>query len=98
MENYRELTEQPTEQPTESTACCISCSFCYIPEDFLLGLDQAKLYCNRLHDKPLSGCVLSEPFNYYNKEVCEKQEEKWAAWAGEHEVKVNGLCDNFRKA
>lgn len=91
MKNY-EVSESPV---TETSKNCISCSHCYIPSDFLLGIDQAALYCNVDKDKPLSGDVLSEPFNYYDKVEFEVQDKKWTEWSSQHLVCYNGSCPSF---
>lgn len=91
MKNY-EVSDTPV---TETSKNCINCAHCYIPSDFLLGLDQAEFYCNLDKDKPISGDVLSEPFNYYNSSILDKQEEKWREWGTQHFVCYNGTCDMF---
>ena len=92
MINYK-LTET---EVTEKSQHCVTCGHCYIPTDFLLKLDEAKLYCNQDKSKPLSGDVLGEPFNYYDKEVYDDQEQRWAEWSTAHLVNYNGVCDSFR--
>ena len=91
MKNY-EVTEN---EVTENSKNCINCAHCYIPADFLLGIDMAQLYCNEPKDKPLSGDVLSEPFNYYDKVEFEVQDAKWAEWSSQHLVCYNGVCESF---
>ena len=82
----------------QSNQNCGNCVHCYIPEDFLLGLSQPEFYCNKDKNKPLSGCVLSEPFNYYDKEKYDIQQNKWNTWAQKHKILPTEICDQFVKA
>jgi hypothetical protein len=94
MKNYT-LSE---EQITDKSNHCVNCCHCYIPSDFLMKLTPVETYCNISKDKPLSGDILSEPFNYYDSEVYFAQEEKWEKWSKSHMVQYNGICDSFERA
>lgn len=94
MKNYQ-LTET---EVTENSKHCLNCCHCFIPNDFMMGLNQAEFYCNISKDKPLSGDILSEPFNYYDSDVYFVQEEKWEKWSELHKVQYDGGCDLFEKA
>lgn len=94
MNNYKEAEGQVT----ETSKNCLNCCHCYIPNDFMMGLNKAEFYCNVSKDKPLSGDILSEPFNYYDSEVYFAQEEKWDKWSKSHSVQYNWVCDSFERA
>lgn len=77
---------------------CITCAHCYIVPDSLIKVSEASkplLFCNFDKNKPRSGCVLSEPFNYYEKDVYDSQEAQWKNWADLKAVDVDNVCDNY---
>jgi len=83
---------------TKDSPTCINCKHCYIPMDSLLGVTPPELYCNQVKDKPLSGCVLTEPFDYYDDDVYENQNNRWINWAAHCRVEFNNYCEFFEKA
>lgn len=93
MENYK-VSDTPV---TEVSKNCINCCHCFIPNDFMMKLNPAEFYCNISKDKPLSGDILSEPFNYYDSDVYFVQEQKWEEWARDHKVQYNGYCSSFKE-
>ena len=80
---------------TDKSPTCINCKHCYIPMDTLLGVSTPELYCNQAKDKPLSGCVLTEPLDYYDIDVYDAQDLKWKKWAKDHKVEFNTYCSLF---
>lgn len=74
---------------------CISCRHCYIPQDFLTGVGVALLFCNQAKDRPRSGDILNEPFDYYDQDSYKKQLDDWRKWADEHAVDINGTCSLY---
>lgn len=84
--------------PDKDSTNCINCKHCYIPNDFLLGLTPPELYCGLDGGRPLSGDIMSEPFNYYDQEIYEYQYEKWDEWAEAHKVGLTNYCESFERA
>ena len=92
MENYKKVETEVTEKSEN----CINCCHCYIPNDFLLGFNLPELYCNVNKNKPISGDIMDEPFNYYDTDIFLAQEEKWEEWGTQYKVDHNGICDLFK--
>lgn len=92
---YRHVDEKA---PLEGAAICINCKHCYITSDSALPIEQViNLYCAAQTDRPRSGDVLNEPFDYYNEEVYDNQNNTWNEWAKIHQVEVNGTCSKFER-
>ena len=89
---------ESTDTPTKDSVNCINCFHCYIPQDFLLGLSPPELYCNLNKDRPVSGDILSEPFDYYDTVVYTTQCLDWDQWAGLNRVGLTNYCDKFERA
>ena len=93
--NYRHID---ADTPLEGATICINCKHCYIMPDSILPVQHAiKLHCNQNNDRPRSGDILSEPFDYYNQEVYDNQNKEWNEWAKIHQVEVNGTCSKFER-
>lgn len=93
MDNYK---VQPI-NPTENDSFCSTCLHSFVPLDFLLGLNFPEVYCNKNEDKPISGDIMTEPFNYYDGDQLSAQEDAWDLWSKTHKVDVAGICDTFQK-
>lgn len=92
--NYRHIDEN---SPLKGAPICINCKHCYITPDSVLPVEQViKLYCNKEENRPLSGDILSEPFDYYEQEVYDGQNNTWNEWVKIHQVEVNGTCQHFQ--
>ena len=84
--------------PDKDSVNCINCQHCYIPQDFLLGFNPPQLFCGLSGDRPLSGDVLSEPFEYYDENTYEEQYYRWVNWAEAHKVELTNYCHKFERA
>ena len=94
MENLKDSIVNPD----KNSVNCINCFHCYIPNDFLLGLNAPELYCNINKDRPVSGDVMSEPFNYYDTAVYTTECSNWDQWAESNRVGLTNYCDKFERA
>lgn len=84
--------------PLEGAKICINCKHCYILPDSILPVHHnINLHCGARSDRPLSGDVLSEPFNYYDADEYSNQCKKWDEWVAENKVEVNGTCSKFER-
>lgn len=83
--------------PTEKEKCCATCKHMFTPLDFLLGSDP-EVFCNVNKDRTISGDILTEPFNYYDKDEFSAQENAWSKWATNHKVDFAGICDSYERA
>lgn len=79
----------------EKSSVCGNCKHCYIPKDFLLGLNKPEFFCDVSKDRPRSGDIMSEPFFYYDKDIYANQFTRWNLWAQDHFVEPNGTCSLF---
>ena len=80
---------------TKESKACINCVHVYIKPDSLI-MGGPETYCNLKKNKPLSGDVLTEPFDYYEPDDYTLQCKVWEEWAAQNRVAPDHSCEELK--